>query len=203
MKKLLWVCLLVMLMIPSLTIAESGTFDHSILEIYDGYSYDKFDKKWSYVECYRKTYSDGYVDVGLQVTPYNDELQISLYSRILDSQLKEIATVTAIDFLIDDTTYSFELQHFEDSNFSAINLGKEKVLLLRAMANADEIAIRLSCEQGVRLVVEPSVEDYQATLREAAQVIVFYNLFDYVVEFAAEWDSAYPLLIDGETVNGN
>lgn len=54
MKRFLAVLMLVVMMCGCVGLAEEQKFDYTVLEKLDGYSYDKFEKAWSYYGAYVK-----------------------------------------------------------------------------------------------------------------------------------------------------
>lgn len=67
MKRFLAVLMLVVMLCGCVGLAEEQKFDYTVLEKLEGYSYDKFEKTWSYYGAYAKKYSDARLVIGIQV----------------------------------------------------------------------------------------------------------------------------------------
>lgn len=82
MKRFLAVLMLVVMMCGCVGLAEEQKFDYTVLEKLDGYSYDKFEKTWSYYGAYAKKYSDARLVIGIQVDGDKDSvLAVQFYAK--------------------------------------------------------------------------------------------------------------------------
>ena len=104
MKRFLAVLMLVVMMCGCVGLAEEQKFDYTVLEKLDGYSYDKFEKTWSYYGAYAKKYSDARLVIGIQVDGDKDSvLAVQFYAKAVDNKNETYSMVEEVSILADDT----------------------------------------------------------------------------------------------------
>ena len=207
MKKVI-ALLLVLVLICSyapFSFAEEKEFDYqSVLGGRDGYSYDKFDKYWSYYGAYAKYFSDATLIIGLQTMSDENESNPSmtlLYAKVIDKSGNSLYDVDSIDFMIGDDIYSYE-EMFPSGDTANAIIGQNGMLLLEAInkSNASDVTIRLGVE-GKKMTLEDLDSSEYNELKEFCRVYLKYNLWDYCdQEELNDLESYTPLKINGEYV---
>lgn len=104
MKRFLAMLMTLVLLCGCFAMAEEKTFDYKVLEGLDGYSYDKFEKTWSYYGAYAKKYSDARLVIGIQVYGDMDSvLAVQFYAKAVDNKNETYSMVEEVSILADDT----------------------------------------------------------------------------------------------------
>lgn len=196
MKRFLLILLATMLFLANLAFAETTDFDYKVLSELDGYSYDKFEKSWSYYGAYLKEYSDATVVIGLQAWGNaNGVDQIQIYAWVRDEDNKEVySDVTQLMILADDQLITCEMYIGDTSSYTYV--GPNSNDALRLIAEAREISFKLTSKLG-SITLEPSAEDV-AKLVAAAKNMYEYNLVDRIsdLEKVKRVENKYPITIE-------
>ena len=176
---------------------EQKLFDYSGFEQYANYEYDKFDDQWYYYEAYLKEYSDGNVIIGMDVNGYpNGKAQVnapSLYVKVLDKNGKSLKTVTKIDFLIDDVKYSYN-KMLEGDTTSSVFLATQGKALVEAIANSKSISVKITMGSS-DLKIDLDQNQVDKTLKVISKALLENNVWDYLLESAEQFETAWPLTI--------
>lgn len=197
MKKLL-VCLLILLLAGSAFAETQTRHDMSIFESMQNYAYDKFDKEWNCHGAYQKIYSDAKLVVGLQVDGNDNGPTFlpHLYAWIRKpDNTAALYNVNSIDILVGETLYSYPKWQLGEA-LSYVFLGeKNGKALVEAMAEADEISVRLNHSLG-NVSIDITPEEYSTTLKPMARALVDFDIWSYIDSpDTANWENAYPLEI--------
>ena len=179
MKKTLATILLVSILFYAMMAqAETVTaFDYNVLKNLDGYSYDKFEKSWSYYGAYGKQYSDAYLVIGLDVGGTDTEVTgVALYAWIRDENNKEKYTdIKEIMILADDVLITCPLLVMETS--STVYVTEKSEEMLKHIADAKELMFKIITPT-TSITIEPTAME-TAELRTAARVMYEHHLVKY------------------------
>lgn len=198
MKRFLLVLLASMLFLANFAFAETTEtdFDYKVLSELDGYSYDKFEKRWDYYGAYLKEYSDATVVIGLQAWgDANSVDYVQVYAWIRDEDNKEVySDVTQLMILADDQLITCKMRILEASSVTFIGADSKEVL--RLIGEAKELSFKLSFKTG-SITLEPSAEDV-AELVAAAKNMYDFNLVTYATKSdLIEWyENEYPVTLE-------
>ncbi len=211
MKKLLSVLLLALLLVTYTSLAEDPatepivetteatpqepeTFDHTVFKNFNGYSYDKFDKTWSYYGAYLEQYTDATVVIGLQAENSKEgAMMIKLYSWIRDAKnIDTLFNVKQLYILADDTLITCELA--DVGNFSMTLISPNNVDVLKLLAEADEIAFKIYHSKG-NTTLEPTKQEI-ADFAAAAKRIYESNMASYLGTSTDWFSENYPIVIE-------
>lgn len=177
MKRFLAVLMLVVMMCGCVGLAEEQKFDYTVLEKLDGYSYDKFEKAWSYYGAYVKTYSDARIVFGIRVDGDKESVQtVQLYAKAVDNKNETYSMVQKVEILADDTLITCNLMQGE--GYQQTLVFASNVDALQAIANAKEIAFKITMKAGT-LTLEPSADEV-AEFVEAVKNIYEKDIMSYV-----------------------
>ena len=176
------VCMIIVCGIVTTSLADG--VDKSMFEKMDGYSYDKFNKTWSYYQAYSHQYSDASVVVGIELDGGDvEQMPPYVYCWIRDEKNSSILyEVNKLMFLIGDDLYTFETLLPSDSSSSAL-LGEEAKDFLQALSNGNSMTIRLVYKTG-NTDEEVLSSEYKKTFKVAAKAILDSNVWDFVSD---EW----------------
>ena len=177
--------LAVVLLLPA-NASSLGAFNLSVYEKLPGYTYDKFDKTWSYYKAWSKEYSNAYVVIGLQAEGTSTGVNgVSLYAWIRDaSNYNVLRAITSIDILVGDTLYSCSV--YEGDTSSSTFLGEKAKPMIEAMSKANSISIRLNTKTGsMKYDIEGT--EYSTGLGAAAKT--FQN--NHTIDFSLMGEYAY------------
>jgi len=176
----------------------------TLFEGVDGYSYDKFDRKWKWSDAYVKEYTDAVVGIGIQTISAEggDYIQeTDLFIRFLDAQTSEVfSPVQSIDFLIDDDVYSYKKMSVGSSS-SMVALGENGMLLIEALAYCDpnNVEVRIGTkDKSYEIDINPT--DFTWSLKDYCRTYLKLNLVDYFDDPAemAGWEELFPLTVNGK-----
>lgn len=175
-----------------------GEFDYTVLQNFNGYNYDKFEKQWSYYAGYDKEYSDADILIAIKLFGEhggNNLEEVDLYAKVIDKQGNNIKTVQSLSFLIDDTMYSINKMPTPDGTMAGCTfLYDSGYELVKALADGKEVSIKLSYYDGGSTILDLTYSDF-ADMQELCKNVVKYNIWDYyiqnfmlgVMEFASEF----------------
>jgi len=153
---------------------DDQKFDYTVLEKLKGYSYDKFNRAWSFYDAYTKKYSDAELTIGIHLEGTKESIQYPpmLYARIRKPNSRELLyTVTGLDILVDDTIFSYEKMHENENTESAAFLYLEGKQLVEALAKGTECSVRFHTKYGSFTIDIPKTE-YNNTLKRVSKVLV-------------------------------
>ena len=123
-------------------LAEEQKFDYTVLEKLDGYSYDKFEKTWSYYGAYAKKYSDARLVIGIQVDGDKDSvLAVQFYAKAVDNKNETYSMVEEVLILADDTLITCTLMPIDGEQVTLVLTSNADAL--QAIANAKEISFKV------------------------------------------------------------
>ena len=187
--------------------AEAKKFDYkSALGDRDGYSYDKFDKSWSYYGAYAEYFSDATVIIGIQTESNSGESNpalTTLYVKIIDKNGDKLHDVESIDFLIGEDIYSYESM-LPLGETSAVVLAEDGLLLIKAIKDSDskDVAIRLGVKNKGNVTFDDLDSSEYKELKDFCRVYLKYDLWDYCADkdTANYYESLFPLTINGEPI---
>ena len=166
MKRFLAVLMLVVMMCGCVGLAEEQKFDYTVLEKLDGYSYDKFEKTWSYYGAYAKKYSDARLVIGIQVDGDKDSvLAVQFYAKAVDNK--------------NDTLITCKLMPIDGEQVTLVLTSNADAL--QAIANAKEISFKVKMKLG-SITLEPTMEDL-ADFIAVIKTICEYNILSYSTNF--------------------
>lgn len=176
MKRFLAVLMLVVMMCGCVGLAEEQKFDYTVLEKLDGYSYDKFEKAWSYYGAYAKKYSDARLVIGVQVDGDKDSVQaVVFYAKVVDTKNETYSTVEEVSILADDTLITCKLMPTDGQQTTLVL--KSNADALQAIVNAKEISFKVKMKIG-SVTLEPTMEDL-ADFIAVIKTICEYNILSY------------------------
>ncbi|MBQ2954732.1 MAG: hypothetical protein IJE07_14475 [Clostridia bacterium] len=180
MKKVITAVLILMGLCCSICFAESEPFDYKVLSDFENYSYDKFEKKWTYHGAYVKEYADATVVIGVETAGDTSGVDaVMFYAWIRDEYNKDtLYVVKELMILADDTLITCTLMDNDTSSATVVT--PVSVEALRMISEAKELAFKLSFSTG-SITLEPSPEDI-AEFVEAARVIYQYDLVSHVTD---------------------
>ena len=175
---------------------EKPIFDGTVFKGLDGYEYDKFEDTWSYYQAFVKKYSDGRLIIGINI--FGDENGISyapsLYIKLLDNSGNPISTIKSVDFLIDDTKFSYKSM-LEDDDSSSVLLGQEGKQIIDAFAKCESVSVKITMSRG-DLKADLDQTEVNKTLKKIAKELLKNNVWDYITDpFVNTFESFYPLTI--------
>lgn len=180
MKRFLAVLMLVVMMCGCVGLAEEQKFDYTVLEKLDGYSYDKFEKTWSYYGAYVKEYSDASLVIGIQVEGDKDSVQaVIFYAKAVDNKNETYSMVKEVSVLADDTLITCKLMQTDGEQATLVLA--PNVDALQAIANAKEISFKVKMKAG-NITLEPTMEEL-ADLIAVIKTICEYNILSYSTNF--------------------
>lgn len=180
MKRFLAVLMLVVMMCGCVGLAEEQKFDYTVLEKLDGYSYDKFEKTWSYYGAYAKKYSDARLVIGIQVDGDKDSvLAVQFYAKAVDNKNETYSMVEEVSILADDTLITCKLMPIDGEQVTLVLTSNADAL--QAIANAKEISFKVKIKLG-SITLEPTMEDL-ADFITVIKTICEYNILSYSTNF--------------------
>lgn len=180
MKRFLSLLMLVVMMCGCVGLAEEQKFDYTVLEKLDGYSYDKFEKTWSYYGAYVKEYSDASLVIGIQVEGDKDSVQaVIFYAKAVDNKNETYSMVKEVSVLADDTLITCKLMQTDGEQATLVLA--PNVDALQAIANAKEISFKVKMKAG-NITLEPTMEEL-ADLIAVIKTICEYNILSYSTNF--------------------
>lgn len=195
----------VLLLIASLSVsaygdtsAEKKTFDYTVFEKYSNYQYDKFEDYWYYYEAYMETFSDAYVIIGIDVggvTTVDDNINTpTMYVKVLDTDIKPLAKVKRIDFIVDDDTkYTYE-KMLETDDASTIWFATQGKQLVEAIANSKSISAKITMEHNsIKFDLDQNQVDN--SLKVICKALLENNVWDYLAESSNKFEEVFPLTI--------
>lgn len=179
MKRFLAVLMLVVTMCGCIGLAEEQKFDYTVLEKLDGYSYDKFEKTWSYQASYVKEYDGAYVVIGLMAdgdTEAVQTVQLLVVAAMEDGA--SIGNITEIIILADSARITVGLQALPGR--SGRLLTKADAEVLSVIGKAQELAFKIYFDDGSSEIIEPAAAEISDFVR-VAEVIYEKDLLDYAI----------------------
>ena len=180
MKRFLSLLMLVVMMCGCVGLAEEQKFDYTVLEKLDGYSYDKFEKTWSYYGAYVKEYSDASLVIGIQVEGDKDSVQaVIFYAKAVDNKNETYSMVKEVSVLADDTLITCKLMQTDGEQATLVLTPNADAL--QAIANAKEISFKVKMKAG-NITLEPTMEEL-ADLIAVIKTICEYNILSYSTNF--------------------
>lgn len=180
MKRFLSLLMLVVMMCGCVGLAEEQKFDYTVLEKLDGYSYDKFEKTWSYYGAYVKEYSDASLVIGIQVEGDKDSVQaVIFYAKAVDNKNETYSMVKEVSVLADDTLITCKLMQTDGEQATLVL--EPNADALQAIANAKEISFKVKMKAG-NITLEPTMEEL-ADLIAVIKTICEYNILSYSTNF--------------------
>ena len=190
--------------VPAQTSLSNESFDYeALLSSKEGFSYDKFDKKWKWSMACSKIWTDAKMFIGIQAisTEGGEQLnETSLYIKCVDNNGNVIKHAQAVDFSIDGTTYSYKKMLVSDES-GMVALGENGNLLIEALAfcDASTVSVRVKMEDNTYTFdLDPS--NLTWTLKDYCRSYLELNLWSYCSnrEQMAKWEEQYPLTVDGQ-----
>lgn len=180
MKKLI-VAILTFVLSCSLSYATSTetttAFDHTILNQYEGYSYDKFEKQWELYGAFAKEYSDAFIVVAIKAFGTKTTADgVYFYAWFRDGDnLNKIRTINEILILADDTLITLPMYAKDSADYSPIT--GDYAHVLKTIYEAKEVTIRL-CTDMYNYDFDSTDYDMTALLN-ACGIISRNNLVQY------------------------
>ena len=186
------------------TAGNGGVFDHAaVLGGKEGYSYDKFDRRWKYYEAYVKRFTDATFVLGLQAIGEKggDNLfETDLYVKLLKTDGSVYAAVSSIDLLIDDDVYSYKNLLKAENDTSLVLLGENGNLLIEALGfcDADSVSVRIKTDQST-YTIDLDAAQLTRSLKEFCRTYLTAGIWNYCADsdFCAGLEARYPLYING------
>ena len=178
MKRILVLLAVLIIVCTNTCFAEVAQFDNKVLSELDGYSYDKFEKSWTYYGAYLMQYTDATVVIGVQASGNNEYLEpVYIYAWVRDvNNVKVYSVVKKLMILADDTLITCSMMEFDASSGAFITSSTNEVLNI--IGNAKEISFKVVLESG-SVTLEPSAEEVKDFIT-AANVIYTNNIASYV-----------------------
>lgn len=182
------------------TIADEVTlkpFDHKVLSSLPGYSYDKFEKSWTYFGAYSEEYSDAYIVIGLQADGTTDdsgEIECSIYCWIRDENNRaSIYDVQELMILADDTLIDCTLYVGEGGSETYFSPTSETAL--KYISEAKTLLFKMICKTS-SFTLEPTAAEVKS-FQTVAKNMYKYKLAHYnnPVELALI-ENLFPITIE-------
>lgn len=184
MKRFLAVLMLVVMMCGCVGLAEEGkTFDPSVLEGKDGYSYDKFEKTWEYIKANgaKNENNFGFIML-LSLSGEKKEIRTSRVSFLLLKNIdvnKKIDDVTKIAVIADDNYITISnIFNADNIGVYLIDLSEDNIEPFKMIVDAKSVSVRVYAKS-----VENGYEDFEmeaeqlADLKEGIELVYTYELF--------------------------
>ena len=172
-------------------------FDYSVFEDLAGYEYDKFEDTWLYFRAYLKKYSDANVIIGIQIEGDEDGIAYApdLYVRVTSPTSSEpLYAVKSIDFLIDDTKYSYKTM-WDSGAESMVILGQRGKLLVEALSQCENVSVKLTFEYS-SISFDLEQEELESTIKAISQQLISHHVWDYIDDSTVVlFEDMYPLTI--------
>lgn len=179
MKRFLAMLMTLVLLCGCFAMAEEKTFDYKVLEGLDGYSYDKFEKTWSYQASYVKEYDGAYVVIGLLAdgdTEAAQTVQLLVVAAMEDGS--SIGNITEIIILADDARITVRLQALPGRSVRLLTKADAEVLSV--IGKAQELAFKIYFGDGSSEIIEPAADEISDFVR-AAETIYEKDLLHYAI----------------------
>ncbi len=204
MKKITIILLVIVLICSIIPTAFAEDFDYqTVLGSRSGYSYDKFDKTWSYGQVYVEKFNDGDVAIGMRVDGEdggNNPSMTQIFAAIRDKNGDVMVPVSSLTFLIGDDLYEYSSLAELDTS-SATLLGEEGQLLIKALAdcNASDVAVKVGTNKG-DIPIDLNSTQLTNTLKEFCRVYTKYNIWNYTADttLTDNFETMNPLYVNGE-----
>lgn len=181
MKRFLAMLMLVVMMCGCAGLAEGKTFDPSVLEGKDGYSYDKFEKTWEYIEAMGAKNKDNFAFIMiLGLSGEKREILTSRMSFLLleDIDVSQRTNDVAKIAVIADDNYIKISDIFNADGVYLIDLSEDNIEIFKMIADAKSVSVRVYAKS-----VENGYEDFEigaeqmADLKEGIELVYSYKLF--------------------------
>ena len=179
MKRFLAVLMLVVMLCGCVGLAEGKTFDNTILEGLEGYSYDKFDKSWTYGSA--DIENSGLLFGAMATGEKNDVSFVTLMIG-LENKGKTITDIEKVAIIADDKLITIsKMQYFASAYI--IELTTEEMEFLQLLVNAKEISMRIYADSiSAGYVDFELTEDGMASLRTVLENFYSLDLLSFTDE---------------------
>ena len=195
MKRTFCTFLILILILANSAFADTPTYDHSILEMLPGYSYDKFDKTWYCFGAYVKELTDATVVVGVDASGNSTAVDgVSICCWIRDKYNRvALYDLEKLMILADDTLITCKL--FMGDDASAAILTPSSIDALRLIAGAKTLSFKLISAND-SFTFNPDISEV-TDMQIVAKVFYDLNLVDYYKDgFSSFIDTFYPTTIE-------
>lgn len=184
MKRFLAVLMLVVMMCGCVGLAEGKTFDPSVLEGKDGYSYDKFEKTWNYFNGpVAVSENNDFFTMTLMLQGEKSELKRSviLCAAAENSGATDITGITKIAIIADNDLITISDMSLLGTGMYVIGLTADNIETFKMIANAKSVTVRVYAKSVNNGHVDFEITaDELASLQEAIDLAYTYELFsDY------------------------
>ncbi len=180
MKRFLAVLMLVVMMCGCVGLAEEGkTFDPSVLEGKDGYSYDKFEKTWTYqAVCGRGEEGGNTYLIALLIQGQKNQIETSILMFAVEEGDKLLDGLTKMAIVADDKLITVD-KVLSNEGVTGIRLTKKCTEMLENLELAKNISIRFYTQSATNghCDIEVQSEDFDS-VRDALKLVLEYELFD-------------------------
>jgi len=165
--------------------AYAEVFNHkAVFENFEGYSYDKFDKKWTVVTGV--TYGDSVSSFSLIIQSEGvnggDNLNGTIMGVSLESKDKKQAVdINSIDILIGEDVYSYK-KLIKNGTFGCAIIGENGNLLIESLATCDpsNVAVRIKNSAGNSASLDLDARQVERQLKRFCAIYVLNHVWDYV-----------------------
>ena len=165
-------------------LAEGKTFDPSVLEGKDGYSYDKFEKTWNYFNGpVAVSENNDFFTMALMLQGEKSELKRSviLCAAAENSGATDITGITKIAIIADNDLITISDMSLLGTGMYVIGLTADNIETFKMIANAKSVTVRVYAKSVNNGHVDFEITaDELASLQEAIDLAYTYELFsDY------------------------
>lgn len=162
---------------------EQKSFDFTVYENAENYSYDKFEKTWDIYAAYSKKYSDARVVFGLKVWGDTKSVRTPpyIYVWIREANNRDVKfKISGLQIIANDTVFSAKSIIIDESDSYMYLDSITGKALLNAIIEGDELAFKMLYSTG-SLVEEITGYDY-LSIKHLAQLIVDNDAWAYVLD---------------------
>ena len=185
MKRFLAMLMLVVMMCGCAGLAEGKTFDPSLLEGKEGYSYDKFKRTWYYYEGTAAIDGNDNVfmtQIGLMGEKKELTNSIVAFAVAKNLQPNYIDDVTKLVIMADNDLIIISnvlmINNELNNGQYAIALTEDKIKTLRMIVNAKKVSIRVYAKSAKNGYLDFEMEaDLLAPLQDVTELVYTYELY--------------------------
>lgn len=195
MKRVLVITLLIMMLFSFTNAEEKEVFDHTKIENFEGYNYDKFDKRWYFFDVYeaKKTVLET-VYIGLQIEDVDGLLVPSFYINAIGRDENAAFEIVGADVLIDDAVFSYENPYHTENGITFMFIGYTVNEMISTMASVKkEISVRIRKKNGTNESFDLDMNTFSATIGRIAKKVVDEGAMDCAMndQVLLYWESEH------------
>jgi|WetSurMetagenome_2_1015567.scaffolds.fasta_scaffold616489_2 hypothetical protein len=180
------VCVLTALcLVTSVLASPNASFDRSVLEGLNGYSYDETSGDWEYMGVYGYGYTNLRVYVAIEIFGTDSVFSPYLWIRITDTSDNVIKHAAEIAILVDTMQYTYS--NIDSIIEDQIILGETGKKLVEDLAKAKSVAIKITDTNQDTIAFTVKMDQF-IDFAIVCKNILEYNIWDYCykLNFGAE-----------------